>query len=431
MRKNVYIIGGARTAFLKSKNKPGGFSASDLAVLAGQTLLSRSPVKPSQLDEVILGCVMPSENETNIARVLARRLDCPQSTPAWTVQRNCASGMQALDSAFTDILLGRSKIVLAGGTEAMSRAPLMLKPALATWLADFSSAKSILQKMKLLLKLRPGIFSPIIALLSGLSDPLLKISMGKTAENVANHFGITRTQMDVFALESHQRYVRAQQEGQINFVNIIDWQGQLYNTDTGVRPDSSLENLASLKPIFEKNFGSVTAGNSSQVTDGAAILLLADEEAIVRNHWQEHILAKIHGFSWVGCDPAEMGLGPAHAVPPLLEAHGLQFSDIDYWEINEAFAAQVLGCVAAWQDDNFCKKELGLERAFGTMPMDRLNVNGGAIALGHPVGASGARIALELAHILKNKNARFGVATLCIGGGQGGAMLIENTKGAL
>lgn len=427
MNKSVYIVDGTRTPFLKSLNRPGPFSASDLAVAASQRLLGRAVISIADIDEVIVGCVMPSENEANIARLVALRLGCPLSTPAWSVQRNCASGMQALACASDSILLGRSHLVLAGGTEAMSRAPLIVKPKMAEWFAEMSESKGFLKKCKQLLKLRPSHLSPIIAILNGLSDPLVKLSMGQTAENVAFHFGIERAEMDQFSLESHHRVAKAFDEGFYDLTRLCDREGHAYKEDTGLRRDTTVERLSTLKPIFDKPFGLVTAGNSSQVTDGSAMLLLASHEAVEKFHLP--IIAKIKATHWAGCDPKEMGLGPAYAIPPLLQSQSLAFSDIDYWEINEAFAAQVLGCERALQDKDFCKKELGLEQPFGVIDSARLNIHGGAIALGHPVGASGARIVLELAHTLAQKNARFGVASLCIGGGQGGAMLIENMTG--
>jgi acetyl-CoA C-acetyltransferase len=193
-----------------------------------------------------------------------------------------------------------------------------------------------------------------------------------------------------------------------------------------VRADSTLETLGKLKPVFDKPFGTVTAGNSAQVTDGAAWLILASEIAVSR--YQLPVLGQIIDCQWAGLDPAQMGLGPVHAMTPLLRRHGLGSTDIDYWEINEAFAAQVLACLAAWQDTGFCREELGCENPFESIDEERLNVDGGAVSIGHPVGASGARIVLHLLQVLKHHNARRGIASLCIGGGQGGAMLIERTE---
>jgi acetyl-CoA C-acetyltransferase len=250
--------------------------------------------------------------------------------------------------------------------------------------------------------------------------------MGQTAEQIAWRFGITRTEMDQFALESHQKLHQAQENGELaEVVPIYDSRGNVYELDDGVRPDSSLAKLAKLRPAFDKPFGMVTPGNSAQITDGAAALVLASESAVKKHDLP--ILAKLVSTEWAALSPAEMGLGPAHAIAPLLKSQRLKVEDIDYWEINEAFAAQVLAVVAALKDKDYCKQQLGLRSAVGEIPADRLNIHGGGVSLGHPVGTSGARIVLHLAKILQQKNAKSGIASLCIGGGQGGAMLIERS----
>jgi acetyl-CoA C-acetyltransferase len=206
-------------------------------------------------------------------------------------------------------------------------------------------------------------------------------------------------------------------------VPLYDGDGTAYTADDGVRKDSTAESLAKLRPFFDRKYGNVTAGNSSQVTDGGAWLLLATEEAIKR-HGLEPV-GRIVDSQWAGLDPSQMGLGPVHAATPILQRHGLGLNDLDAWEINEAFAAQVLACLEAWKSDEYCRNELGLDRAVGELDPEKLNVDGGAIALGHPVGASGARIVLHLVHVLKRTGGKRGMATICIGGGQGGAMLVE------
>lgn len=428
MVRDVYIVDGARTPFLKMRGKPGPFSAVDLALNAGRELLIRQPFSPSDLGEVILGCVMPKPEEANIGRIVALRLGCGKAMPAWTVQRNCASGMQSIDSAFKDIQLGIHDLVLAGGTEAMSRAPLLFNEKMVRWMADIASAKGFFAKLKRYAQFRPSYLSPVIALLKGLTDPVVNLSMGQTAENLAYRFNISRLQMDAFSLESHRRTAAAQDQGLLKeVITAYDYDGNIFSSDDGVRRDTSMEKLAQLKPFFDKKFGNVTAGNSSQVTDGAAMVLIASKEAIQK--YQLPVLARIVGVEWAGVDPSEMGLGPVHATVKLCNRYHLRMEDIDYWEINEAFAAQVLACLSAWESDEYCKKYLGLEKAFGKIDQNRLNIDGGAIALGHPVGASGARIILHLSEILKRQNAKRGIATICIGGGQGGAMLIERVEG--
>jgi len=426
-RRDVYIVDGSRTPQLKARGKPGPFSASDLAVSAGRALLMRHNFDLGELDEVIIGCVMPSEDEANIGRVIALRLGVPQTVPAWTVQRNCASGMQSIDSAYHNIANGQSDLVLAGGVEAMSRAPLLYNRTMVHWMADLMQAKTFGQKLKVFSRFRLGHLKPVIALLRGLTDPVVGLNMGQTAENIAAKFGITRQQMDSFAVDSHHRLAAAQAAGHLDEIEVIyDAAGRYYDHDDGVRAESSTEKLAKLRPVFDRKYGNVTAGNSAQVTDGATLLLLASEDA-VREH-KLPVLAKIVDTQWAGLDPAVMGMGPVHAMGPIMDRQQLASSDIDYWEINEAFATQVLGCVQAWKDDDYCRTHLGREKAFGEIPHERLNVDGGGVSLGHPVGASGARIVLHLAKVLQRNRAARGMASLCIGGGQGGAMLIENVS---
>jgi len=420
----IYIVDGARTPFLKARNRPGPFSASDLATQAGKQLLARQPFAPDDLDEVILGCAAPSVDEVNIGRVVALRMGCGDKVPGWTVMRNCASGMQALDSAIANMLTGRSELLLAGGVDALSRAPLLFSDAMVLWLSGFYAAKSIGQKAAALAKFRPGYLAPVIGIMKGLTDPNVGLLMGQTAENLAYRFGISRTQQDEYAVRSHQRVAQAQDKGWLQeIVPVFDDRGTLYATDDGLRRDSSVENLAKLKPFFDRKYGTVTAGNSSQVTDGAVWLILATEEGLKR-HGLEPI-GRLVDSQWAALDPAQMGLGPVHAATPLMRRHGLALNDLDAWEINEAFAAQVLGCLEAWKSEEYCHTQLGLDAAAGALDIEKLNVDGGAVALGHPVGASGARIVLHLLHVLKRQNGKRGIASICIGGGQGGAMLIE------
>ncbi|HSD52957.1 MAG TPA: acetyl-CoA C-acetyltransferase [Burkholderiales bacterium] len=433
MNKAVYIIDGARTPFLKARNKPGPFAASDLATMAGRAVLTRQPFEATELDEVILGCAAPSVDEVNIGRVVALRMGCGQKVPGWTVMRNCASGMQALDSALANFESGRSNLVLAGGVDALSRAPLLFSDAMTLWFSNFFAARTAGQKVAALAKFRLSYLAPVIGIMKGLTDPNVGLVMGQTAENLAHRFGITREQMDEFAARSHARVVRAQEAGWFlrahdglapEIVPVYERDGTLHKDDDGVRKDSTVENLAKLKPFFDRKYGNVTAGNSSQVTDGAAWLLLATEEAVKRHGLQP--IGRIVDSQWAGLDPAQMGLGPVHAATPILQRHGLGLNDLDAWEINEAFAAQVIACIEAWKSADYSREQLGLDRPLGELNPEKLNVDGGAIALGHPVGASGARIALHLLHVLKRNGGKRGIATICIGGGQGGAMLVES-----
>ncbi len=427
--KPVYIVDGARSPFLKSKNRPGPFSAADLATQAGRTLLMRQPFAPTELDEVVLGCAAPSVDEVNIGRVAALRMGCGQKVPGWTVMRNCASGMQALDSGISNILSGRSQLVLAGGVDALSRAPLLYGDKMVLWFSDMAGARTAGQRLALFARLPvAALLKPVIGIMKGLTDPMVGLLMGQTAENLAHRFGITRTEMDAFAVRSHQKVAAAQAAGHLaagggEVEALYDANGKAYTVDDGVRSDASLESLAKLRPFFDRKYGNVTAGNSSQITDGAAWMILASEEALKEYGLQP--IGRIVDSEWAGLDPAQMGLGPVHAATPILKRHNLGLNDLDYWEINEAFAAQVLGCMAAWDDERYCREELGLDGRMGQLDESKLNVDGGAIALGHPVGASGTRIVLHLLKTLQRTGKKKGIASICIGGGLGGAMLVE------
>ena len=397
--------------FLKARGKPGPFSAADLAVNTARALIEKQPFTADKFDQVVVGCVMPSEEEANIARIIALRLGCGIQTPAWTVQRNCGSGLQAIDAAAQSIASGQCDLVLAGGTEAMSRSPLLWNQKMVIWLSSLQSAKPLSKKLKALSQIRPSFFVPIIALLKGLTDPVVNMNMGQTAEELAYRFNISRQDMDEFAADSHQR-VR-QGLGSLSFEEItpiygID--GTVYEQDDGVRGDSTPEKLSKLRSVFEK-YGKITAGNSSQISDGAAFVILASEEAVKKYHLKK--LARIVDIEWAALDPSVMGLGPVHAIKPILQRNQLTLKDIDQLEINEAFAAQVLACVKELKD----------------VDREKLNPQGGAIAMGHPVGASGARLTLHCAKMMEKNHLQRAIASMCIGGGQGGAILLERVQG--
>src|SRR6059036_897642 len=249
MPKDIYIIDGARTPFLKSRNRPGPFAASDLATAAGRALLIRQRFAPEELDEVILGCASPSPDEVNIGRVVALRMGCGRKVPGWTVMRNCASGMQALDSAMTNIRLGRAELVLAGGVDALSRVPLLFSDAMVLWLAHWYAAKALGQRAQALARFKFGYLAPVIGIMKGLTDPMVGLLMAQTAENLAFRFGITRREMDEFSARSHQRVLAAQKDGHFTgeIAPLFDGEGNLYEKDDGVREDSTPANLAKLK----------------------------------------------------------------------------------------------------------------------------------------------------------------------------------------
>src|SRR5215471_20449059 len=257
MAQPVYVVDGARTPFLKARNKPGPFAASDLAVQAGRALLLRQRFEPADLDEVILGCASPSPDEVNIGRVAALRMGCGKKVPGWTVMRNCASGMQALDSAIANIRGGRSDLVLAGGVDALSRAPLLYSEQMVLWFARLSAAKSLGARAAAFFRLNPAVaLKPVIGIMKGLTDPVVGLLMGQTAENLAYRFAINRAEMDLYAARSHQRVLAAQKAGHFKseIAPLFDRDGNLYEADDGVREDSTPENLGRLKPFFDRKY---------------------------------------------------------------------------------------------------------------------------------------------------------------------------------
>src|SRR5881394_2505876 len=312
LARPIYVIDGARTPFLKAKNRPGVFSAGDLATQAGKTLLARQKFAPTELDEVILGCAAPSVDEVNIGRVAALRMGCGQKVPGWTVMRNCASGMQALDSGINNILAGRSSLVLAGGVDALSRAPLLYGDKMVLWFSDMAAARTTGQRLAMFSRLPfKNLLSPVIGIMKGLTDPMVGLLMGQTAENIAHRFGITRQQMDEFSVRSHKRVLKAQEEktlapGGGEVEALYDNRGNAFSLDDGVRKDASVENLRKLKPYFDRKYGNVTPGNSSQITDGAAWLILASESALKQFNLTP--IGRIVDSQWAGLDPAQMGL---------------------------------------------------------------------------------------------------------------------------
>jgi acetyl-CoA C-acetyltransferase len=394
-------------------------------VQCGRPLLLRQPFPPDAFDQVILGCVNVLADEMNPARVAALRLGMGEAMVAFTLQINCGSGMQSIDTAYRYIQDGTSDLILAGGAESLSHAPLVFSRSAVNWYARLFAAHDIGARLSALLGFRPSFFKPVIGLEEGLTDPITDLNMGQTAELVGHLFHITRRQADQYAAESQQRLAAAQKNntfaGEIEPAFARD--GTVFDHDDGVRPDTTIDTLAKLKPAFERPWGKVTAGNSSQITDGASWVILASETAV--NTYKLTPKAVIVDSEWSALDPSVMGLGPVYCSTALLKRHHLTLSDIELWELNEAFAAQVLGCLAAWEDAEFCRDALGLDAPAGRISRDVLNVDGGAIGVGHPVGASGNRIVLHLVNALKRLGKKRGIATECIGGGQGGAMLIE------
>jgi len=413
--------------------RAGGAYAHEDAGHLGATVvrecLARSGVDPAKLAEVVVGCVGPPHDEANVARVIALRAGVPRAVPAHTVGRNCASGMEAVATCATAIRAGRGDLYLAAGVEVMSAYPLVYNERAVGFFSRLMRARSPLQRVGVLASVRPAMFAPRITLTEGLTDPTVGLIMGSTAEILAREWNITREEADRFALQSHQRAKAARDSGRLAReihphlpLGARPGQAALL-ADDGIRDDQSLEALAKLKPYFEKPDGIVTVGNACGITDGACALLVAT--AARAKELGLLPIATIRGWAFSGCDPARMGLGPVYSSARALAEAGVTLADIDVIEINEAFAAQVLACQKAFESDSFAAKELGLGKALGKVDPAKLNKNGGAIALGHPVGATGARLLLTAATELAVANKNLALATLCIGGGQGGAFVLE------
>ena len=420
----TWLLGGIRTPFVKAGGDFKRLPVYELGRIAVGELLARQEVDPAQIDEVILGnCAQPAE-AANVARITALRAGIPEAVPGFTVHRNCASGMEAVADAIYRIAAGDARLVLAGGMESMSQIPLQYTFEYAEWLGGGARAKTPLQRLGAFARFRPRLLAPRIALAEGLTDLVCGLNMGQTAEVLSQEFHVTRRQQDEFALLSHQRAIAARERLREEIVPVfVPPAYEAVADDIGPREGQTLEALARLKPYFDRRNGTVTVGNSCQVTDGAAALLIADEATAQR--WPVPALGRIRSFAFAGLAPGRMGLGPVYAMAKALDRAGLGLEDMELIEINEAFAAQVLGCLAAARSPDFARAELGRDRALGEIPLDRLNVNGGAIALGHPVGSSGARLLLTLLMEMRRRGLKRGIAALCVGGGQGAAFVLE------
>jgi acetyl-CoA acetyltransferase family protein len=420
----VWILGGARTPFARAGTALRHLGAVELAALAMDGALARHDLDPERLDEVVLGnCAMPAD-AANPARVAALRAGVPARVPAVSVHRNCGSGMEAVAVAAERIGAGRARLVLAGGAESMSRVPLLFPPAYAAWLEGVARARGPWRRARAALRFRPAMLRPRSALLEALRDPVSGLGMGETAERLAREFDVSRLRQDEYALQSHRRAVAAAERLREEIVPVFPPPAcEPLAADAGPRPDQTLEQLAALRPRFDRRAGTVTAGNACPVSDGAVALLVGDEATA--RAWPVPPLGRLRAWAAVGLEPERMGLGPVHAAARALDGAGLALEDVELFEVNEAFAAQVLACLAAAGSAAFARDELGRDRPLGEIPLERLNVNGGAIALGHPVGASGARLLLTLLMEMRRRGARRGLAALCVGGGQGMAFVLE------
>ncbi|MFH1799309.1 MAG: thiolase family protein [Candidatus Omnitrophota bacterium] len=423
--KRIAIVSGVRTPFIKAWESFDNIPAHQLGALCVTELLQRTELDSRLVDEVVMGCVGQPAEAANVARVISLLAGIPQEKRAYTVGRNCASGFEAITSAAEKIQCGVDEIVIAGGTESMSHMPMLFKKETAALFLKLSKARTFLQKLRIFTKMRPHHFAPTPSLVLGLSDSTCGLNMGQTAELLAKDFGISRAEQNRFALESHRRAESSQEKLREETMDVLvppDYKACIRD-DNGIRKNQTYEALQKLKPIFEKHTGTVTAGNASQITDGACALLIMPEEKAKQMGYEA--LGYLRDYLYVGLEPARMGLGPAIAIEKILRRNKMSLKDIDLFEINEAFAVQVLACLRGLASEEFSKKHFPSGMPVGEIPPEMLNVNGGAIALGHPVGTSGARLVLTCLKEMKRRSLRRGLVSACVGGGQGAALILE------
>jgi acetyl-CoA C-acetyltransferase/acetyl-CoA acyltransferase len=427
--RDVVVVAGVRTPFVKAWTQLRGVSAVDLGRTVVREAIERAEIDPAEVDEVIVGNIAGPADAANMARVVALMAKVPRHVPAFTVNRNCASGLESIVEGAYRIQAGHADLVVAGAVESMSNIPLLFTQESQDLWTDVGRARGVLARLGTFSRFRPRHFKPVIALRMGLTDPVSGLNMGETAEVLAREFGIPREEQDAFALRSHRQATAAWSEGRMEQevmpVPLPPRYKQAAQRDNGIRENQSMEALAKLRPVFDRRYGTVTAGNASQITDGAAALVLASARRA--RELGLPVMGRVRSWGFAGCDPARMGLGPVVASPiALRRAGGLTMDRMDLVEINEAFAAQVLACFKAFGSRKFCEENLG-SGPVGAPDPERVNVNGGAIALGHPVGASGGRLVLTLLKEMERRSASLGLATLCVGGGQGGALVLERS----
>ncbi len=420
----IAIIDGVRTPFAKMGTVFKDMSAQALGSLVAREVVERCAIDPEQIDEVIFGNVSQPAEAANIARVIALLSGLPKTIPAYTVHRNCASGMEAVAQAALKIQAGEGECFLVGGTESMSRVPFFVSEALREFIVAFKRAKTWRQRIRALRHFHIADLKPRVGLQLGLTDPVCGLNMGQTAEVLAREFGIPRSEQDQFALESHRKAIEAREILREEMMPVIpspDYREAVID-DNGPREGQTLEALARLKPCFDRYAGTVTAGNASQITDGAVAMLVMSEQRARRLGLTP--LGFVRAFAYAGVEPHRMGIGPAHAIPMVLKKAGVQMSSIEAIEINEAFAAQVLACCRLLEDRAFLRQHQ-YEKWASPVDPAILNVHGGAIALGHPVGSTGGRLILTLLKHMERRGLSLGLASLCVGGGQGAAFILE------
>jgi acetyl-CoA acyltransferase len=422
--RRVAIVAGLRTPFAKSGTVFRDVSATALARHAARELLVRSELDGREIDEVVFGQVVPSVRVPNVAREVSLLPQLLPSVPAYSLNRACASAAQAITNAADQIALGHADTILAGGVESLSDIPVLHSRRFSQILVEAGKAKSVGGRLAALARTRPRDLVPVTP---AVAEPSTGETMGQSAEKMAKENGITREAQDRLALQSHERAAAAVADGRLT-AEIAPWFGgrgldEIIAADNGIRSDSSLEALAALRPVFDRRYGSVTAGNASPLTDGAAaVLLMAEEKAIALGY---EPLAFLRSYAVAAVDPGwQLLMGPVYAVPRALERAGIAWNDLGLVEIHEAFAAQVLSNVQAWGSQAWAER-LGLPGPVGEVDWERTNVMGGSIAIGHPFGATGARLVTTLAHEMRRRDVQFGLISICAQGGMGAALVLE------
>jgi acetyl-CoA acyltransferase len=423
--RRVAIVEGCRTPFARSGTAFKDMSAIELGKVSVRELIARAELDVNEIDHVIYGTVIQSVQEPNIAREVTLGSGIPASVPSFTVARACASSNQAITSGAEQIALGLADVVVAGGAESLTDIPILFSPEMRNALVRASKAKSLPERLKAFASIRPANLAPITP---AIAEPTTGESMGESAENMARENGITREAQDRWALRSHKLAWAATEDGRLTREIVPTYLAPKYEEvltyDNGIRPDTSFEKLEQLKPVFDRKYGTITAGNASPLTDGASAVLLMSEEKAKAMGYEP--LGYIRSYAYASLAPGDQLLqGPVYAAPVALERAGLSMQDIDLLEMHEAFAAQVLSNLQWFDSDKIARERLGLAKAIGTPPEDRINVMGGSIAIGHPFGATGGRVTVTLLNELKRRGGQFGMISVCAAGAMGFVMIVE------
>jgi acetyl-CoA acyltransferase len=425
MNRRVAIVSGCRTPFARAGTAYRDLTAVDLGKACVRELLERTEVDPASVETLVMGQVVPSIKAPNLAREVGLGVGLPKSVPAHTVNRACASANEAIAEVASEILLGHVDVGIAGGAESLSDVPILHSRGMARILMEAQRAKTLGGRVAAFAKVRPRDLVPDAP---AIAEPSTGLTMGQSAEKMAQENGITREEQDEIALASHRNGWAATEDGRLPAESCTVHVPPLYESpvtaDNLLRKDTSLEALAALRPVFDRRYGSVTAGNSSPLTDGAAAVLLMSEERATADGYAP--LAYVRAWAVAAVDPGgQLLMGPALAIPRALERARLELGDVDLIDMHEAFAAQVASNIQALESEIWAREKLGRTAAVGQVDRARLNVCGGSIALGHPFGATGARITTTLSNEMKRRDAEFGLASLCAQGGMGFAMVLE------